>query len=53
MDSRSQVDPWNLLAPEQIERAWYGIFDFDLHHGRIVHDYLLDRELWPSEPAET
>jgi acetoacetate decarboxylase len=52
MDSRSDVDPWYLLAPQRIEGAWYGIFDFDLHHGRIVHDYLLDRELWSVKPAE-
>jgi len=46
MDARSPVDPWHLLAPERIIRGWYGVFDFDLHHGKVVHDYLADPGIW-------
>ena len=21
-------------------QGWFGVFDFDLNHGRVVHDYL-------------
>jgi len=42
MDARSQVDPWYLLAPTRVLQGWFGIFDFDLHHGRVVHDFLAD-----------
>jgi acetoacetate decarboxylase len=48
MGACSQVDPWHLLAPTGIIQAWYGVFDFDLHHGRIVHDYLADDDLWST-----
>jgi acetoacetate decarboxylase len=40
MDARSEVDPWHLLAPKRIIQGWFGVFDFDLYHGRVVHDYL-------------
>jgi acetoacetate decarboxylase len=46
MDARSPVDPWHLLAPTRIVQGWYGVFDFDLFHGKVVHDYLRDEELW-------
>jgi acetoacetate decarboxylase len=46
MDARSPVDPWHLLAPTRIVQGWYGVFDFDLLHGKVVHDYLQDAELW-------
>lgn len=52
MDARSPVDPWYLLAPTRIVQGWYGVFDFDLHHGHVVHDYLEDEEMWAS-PAPT
>lgn len=42
MDARSGADPWHLLAPTRILQGWLGVFDFDLHHGRVVHDYLAD-----------
>jgi acetoacetate decarboxylase len=45
MDARSPVDPWHLLAPRRIVQGWFGVFDFDLHHGRVVHDYLAERAL--------
>jgi hypothetical protein len=34
--------------------GYFGIYDFDLPHGRVVHDYLEDEELWQREdrPAE-
>ena len=40
MDSRSEVDPWYLLTPTRMLRGYFGIFDFDLHHGRVVFDFL-------------
>jgi hypothetical protein len=40
MDARSAVDPWHLLAPGRIVQGWYGVFDFDLYHGRVIHDYV-------------
>jgi acetoacetate decarboxylase len=46
MDARSAVDPWHLLAPKRIVQGWYGVYDFDLTHGTVVHDYLRDDELW-------
>ena len=46
MDARSAVDPWHLLAPTKIVQGWYGVYDFDLYHGKVIHDYLKDAELW-------
>jgi acetoacetate decarboxylase len=46
MDARSEVDPWYLLAPRRVLAGWFGVFDFDLRHGKVVHDYLADDELW-------
>jgi acetoacetate decarboxylase len=43
MDARSPVDPWHLLAPTRIVQGWFGIFDFDLQYGKVIHDYLADR----------
>jgi acetoacetate decarboxylase len=40
MDARSAVDPWHLLAPTRILQGWFGVFDFDLGYGTVVHDYL-------------
>ena len=52
MDARSPVDPWYLLAPTRILQGWYGVFDFDLLHGTVVHDYLNDAAIWtPESPA--
>jgi acetoacetate decarboxylase len=42
MGAQSQVDPWHLLAPTRVLGGYFGIFDFDLHHGRVVLDYLAD-----------
>ncbi len=49
MDARSPVDPWHLLAPTRILQGWYGVFDFDLFHGKVVHDYLQAGEVWGQE----
>ena len=46
MDSPSQVDPWYLLAPVEILDGHFGIFDFDLYHGRVVRDYLSEDIDW-------
>lgn len=46
MDSPSEVDPWYRVAPVRILQGWFGRFDFDLHHGKVVHDYLMDEDLW-------
>lgn len=55
MDAHSALDPWHLLAPTGPCTAWFGVFDFDLHHGRVVHDYLDDGLDWsaglPGEPG--
>ncbi len=48
MDAVSQVDPWYLLAPRRIIGAFYGVFEFELFHGKVVHDYLADAELWKA-----
>jgi acetoacetate decarboxylase len=40
MDSRSQVDPWHLLAPTRVREGYFGVFDFDLDYGRVVFDFL-------------
>lgn len=42
MDARSPVDPWHLLAPTRIIQGWFGVFDFDLGYGKVVHDYLAE-----------
>jgi acetoacetate decarboxylase len=49
MDARSAVDPWHLLAPTRIVQGWYGVYDFDLTHGKVVHDYLRDEQLWQAQ----
>ena len=49
MDARSEVDPWYLLAPTRMLQGYFGIFDFDLNHGRVVHDYLADEQADPDE----
>jgi acetoacetate decarboxylase len=46
MDCRSEVDPWHLLAPTRVLQGWFGVFDFDLHHGRVVKDYLAEGAVW-------
>jgi acetoacetate decarboxylase len=48
MDGRSAVDPWHLLAPTRIVQGWYGVFDFDLYHGKVVKDYLAEAEIWST-----
>jgi acetoacetate decarboxylase len=52
MDARSPVDPWHMLAPTRIVQGWYGVFDMDLYHGKVVHDYLEDAELWSASGAQ-
>ena len=42
MDAQSQVDPWHLLAPTRIVQGCFGVFDFDLGYGKVVHDYLAE-----------
>ncbi|MBS1843304.1 MAG: acetoacetate decarboxylase family protein [Actinobacteria bacterium] len=49
----STVDPWHLLAPKRIIQCYFGVFDFDLPLGRVVHDYLADDELWQSVERDT
>jgi hypothetical protein len=46
MDSPSQVDPWYLLAPVEILDGYFGIYDFDLYHGKVVRDYLSEDIDW-------
>jgi hypothetical protein len=48
MDGHSAVDPWHLLAPTRIVQGWYGVFDFDLYHGKVVKDYLAEAEIWST-----
>jgi acetoacetate decarboxylase len=36
----SASDPWDLAAPQKVTAGFFGIFDFDLMPGRVVHDYL-------------
>jgi acetoacetate decarboxylase len=40
------ADPWHLLGPTRVVAGHFGVFDFDLGHGRVVHDYLQDPEVW-------
>lgn len=47
MPTVSAVDPWHLLAPRRVLTGYFGIYDFDLVHGRVVHDYLRDEDMWP------
>jgi acetoacetate decarboxylase len=46
MDTVSSVDPWHLLAPTKIVECYFGVYDFDLPHGRVIHNYLEDEEMW-------
>jgi acetoacetate decarboxylase len=48
MDARTDVDPWHLLAPKRVLQGWFGVFDFDLTHGRVVYDYLADAAARPN-----
>lgn len=48
MPTVSAVDPWHLLAPVRVIAAYFGVYDFDLVHGRVVHDYLADAGMWPA-----
>ena len=36
----SASDRWDLAEPTQVTRGFFGIFDFNLVPGRVVHDYL-------------
>ena len=40
------ADPWDKLAPTRILGGYYGVFDFDLGFGRVVHDYVKDDDVW-------
>ena len=40
------ADPWHLLSPRRVLEGHFGVFDFDLGHGTVVHDYLQDKEIW-------
>jgi acetoacetate decarboxylase len=53
MPTVSAVDPWHLLAPRRVITAYFGIYDFDLVHGRVVHDYLADHDLWKLLQTES
>ena len=46
MPTISTVDPWHLLAPRRVITAYFGVYDFDLLHGRVVHNYLDDEDMW-------
>ncbi|MDX6623027.1 MAG: acetoacetate decarboxylase [Solirubrobacterales bacterium] len=41
----STVDPWHLVRPTKVLDAYYGIYDFDLPHGRVIRNYLEDDEI--------
>ena len=52
MDARSAADPWHLLQPTRIVQGWFGVFDFDLYHGKVIHDYLAaDASAWNEAAA--
>lgn len=36
----SASDPWHLAAPLKVKGGFYGVFDFDLVPGKVIHDYL-------------
>jgi acetoacetate decarboxylase len=40
MEMLSDIDPWYLLKPQRIIQGFFGVFDFDLTHGKVIHDYL-------------
>jgi len=46
MPTVSSVDPWHLLAPQRILECYFGVYDFDLPHGKVIHNYLEDEEMW-------
>ncbi|MEZ5077717.1 MAG: hypothetical protein R2725_09760 [Solirubrobacterales bacterium] len=46
MPTVSSVAPWHLLAPRRIVECYFGVYDFDLLHGKVLHDYLEDDEMW-------
>jgi acetoacetate decarboxylase len=48
MPTVSTVDPWHLLAPTRVLDCYFGVYDFDLPHGRVIHDYLEDDSIWES-----
>lgn len=49
MDAVSPADPWHLLAPIRVLQGWFGVYDFDLHHGVVVKNYLDDVSAWTGE----
>jgi acetoacetate decarboxylase len=52
LDTVSSVDPWHLLAPKRIIDCYFGVYDFDLPHGRVIHNYLEDEEIWEGIESE-
>jgi acetoacetate decarboxylase len=52
MDTVSSVDPWHLLAPKRIVDCYFGVYDFDLPHGKVIHNYLEDEEMWEGLGAD-
>ena len=40
------ADSWHQLAPVRILGGFFAVVDFDLHFGRVVHDYLTDPAVW-------
>jgi acetoacetate decarboxylase len=48
----STVDPWHLLAPQRVRCCYFGVFDFELPLGRVVHDYRTDDEIWAAVEGE-
>jgi acetoacetate decarboxylase len=33
-------DPWHLMSPTKVKAGYFGVSDFDLVPGKVVHDYL-------------
>ena len=44
MPTVSASDPWHQLTPRRILAGYFGIYDLMLPLGRVVHDYLRDRD---------
>ena len=36
---------WHLVRPTKVVEAYYGVYDFDLPHGRVIRNYLEDDEI--------
>lgn len=49
-DATTPTDPWHLLRPTKVLQGFYGVFDFDLTHGVVIHDYLTDGVTYAGTP---